>query len=393
MPMSIQVWEYGSNPSLANQAGTFVQIVAGTPVTTSEEFIGDFGLPLVPLAGFPKVSIFDNLELVTQGMAYAKTPNSGLWFCDLTIPPDFDFGGSQERVLTVQWEFQDSTGSKTKNSLHISVIPQSATTEDSTIDVIQLVPAPQINLKVPYIVTQTDTAKCSVYSENTCLNVFPKSMAQIQGSSTVLTFPVNMTDARLQPYNLITELTLNGATRQVFSQLYLLNPSMLSAMQSLDLAINKANQLEAIPGLRFREIDLMQGLIRGLDHFNSIGPSLTSFNGVNMQGPIREAWLICTSIRVLRAQLQAEGWFNFDFSGQNVSLNIDRSQAISDALSFYEGQVDTTIKPLKMLLAKKGVIQGDGSQGAVLASISQMGMTVLSNNSITRSRYGGTYRR
>ena len=391
--MSIQVWEYGSTPGLANQAGTFVQIVAGTPVTTSEEFLGDFGLPVIPVAGYPKVSVYDGLELVTQGMAYAKTPNSGLWFCDLTIPPDFDFENNQEKVLLVQWECKDSEGSKTKNSLHISVIPQSAVTEDSTLDILQLAPINGVTIKVPYIVTQTDQASISVYSENTLLNVFQKLGAQIQGSSTVLNFPVNMTDARLQPYNLITDMTVNGAKRQVFSQMYLINPSMLSAMQSLDLAINKANQLEAIPGLRFREIDLMQGLIRGLDHFNSIGPSLSSFNGVNMQGPIREAWLICTSIRVLRAQLQAEGWFNFDFSGQNVSLNVDRSQALSDALSFYEGQVETTIKPLKMLMAKKGVIQGDGSQGAVLASMSQMGHTTLSNNSITRSRYGGTYKR
>jgi hypothetical protein len=159
-------------------------------------------------------------------------------------------------------------------------------------------------------------------------------------------------------------------------------------MQALEMAINKANQIETIKGLQYREVDLLQGLTRGLDYFNNVPPSLTSFTGECMTGGIREAWLVCSSIRSLRAQLQAEGLFNFDFSGQNISLNVDRTQAIDTACSHYESLIDTMVRPMKLLLAKKGIIAGDGSLGDKLANISQMGVTRISNTTITRSRLG-----
>jgi len=160
-------------------------------------------------------------------------------------------------------------------------------------------------------------------------------------------------------------------------------------MQTLGTSINKANQVETIKGLQFRDIDLLNGLARGLDYFNNIPPSLTSFNGQNMKGGIREGWLTCSSIRVLRAQLQAEGWFNFDFSGSNVSLTLDRTAAVEAACTYYESLLDSMVRPLKLLLAKKGVISGDGSYGDKLAFMSQMGAVGISNNPISRSRIMG----
>jgi hypothetical protein len=392
--MAITVWEYGSSPAIGGQAGTHVQIVAGTPITTAEEFKDDLGVPLIALAGYPQVVVKEGSSVITSGIAYTKQPNSGEWVCDLTIPSDFDFGGESEKILSVTWLFKDINNNQYKNSLLISVMPLDIVNTDQTSEIIKLVPFNSVSIVVPYIISSTDIAQLSMYDGNMLKSANISAVTRTKsGQSTILEFPLNipMNGARLNPYNLIINVVVSGAVRQMFTQLYPINPSMLSAMQSLDTAINKANQLETIPGLRFRELDLMQGLLRGLDYFNSIGVTPSSFNGEDMQGPIREAWLICASIRVLRAQLQAEGWFNFDFTGQNVSLNVDRTQALSDALSFYEGQIDSTVKPLKFQLARKGVISGSGAQGANLNTYSQMGLTTLSNNPVTRGRYMGLY--
>jgi hypothetical protein len=390
--MSISVFEYGATPLQVNGASTHIQLVAGVAASTTEQFIDDSGVPIPPEAGYPRVTIYDGAAIVAQVLAYERIPNSGVWQADFTIPLDIEMSTS-EKLLDLQWELRGINHEREKSKIIISVIGQHE--ESDTYDVIQMTPINGVQIVVPYVLSDSDIARLTLYSENTPVTTAAKNTITRRGASTVIDFGLQLqiADTKLVPYHVVIDLTVGSAPRQFFTQLYTTNPSILGALQSLDLSINKACQMEAIPGLRFRELDLLQGLMRGLDHFNSIGPSLTAFNGVNMCGPIREGWIICSTIKILRAHAMAEGWFNFDFSGANVSLNVDRTAAISDALSYYEGLTDTLLRPLKMQLARKGVISGDGAQGRNLAAFSQMGFTGFSNNPVSRTRLGaaGSY--
>jgi hypothetical protein len=389
----IKIYEYGSDPSINNNSVVNLQVIEGNPITTTEQFFGDAGEVLRPLSGFPLVQLLDGDELITSSVAYFKTQQpDGNWFADITIPNGFDFEGKPDKIITLQWIIKTLDSSQ-KTSILLTVLPKEVLTEDDETAIIVLAPVTEIKARVPYLVNVLggDRVAYSIYDENNLVFSSIAVASTIQGSSTVLSLPIDPTliSARLRPYNLIMNISFPNATRQVFTLLRVINPSILSAMQSLEMSINKANQAETIRGLRFRESDLLEGLTRGLDYFNDVPPSLTSFTGIDMRGSIREGWLICSSIRVLRAQLQAEGWFAFDFSGQNVSLNVDRTSVVESAVGHYESLIDSLVRPLKTLLSKKGVISGDGSVGDKLANMSQMGITMLSNTTITRSRLGG----
>jgi len=394
--MTIGIWDYGSSPELADNNVTNIQIVEGNAVTTSEQFLDATGAPLLPNSGYPIATITDGQSLITQGLAYYKTQQpDGTWFSDLTIPEGFDFNGQPQKVLTLTWICITPT-TTLQSSLLITVLPKDSATElldDKEITV--LGPVNSINAVIPYIVNLNagDSVNYAIYDGNQQLVSAVAPTATQQGPVSIVTLPVTTVRglmSRLRPFNLILTITLaNGSfTRQVFTTLRIINPSILSAMQSLEMAINKANQVETIKGLQYRESDLLEALTRGLDYFNNVPPSLTSFTGIDMRGSLREGWLVCSSTRALRAQLQAEGLFNFDFSGQNVSLNVDRTAAVEAACTYYEGLIESEIRPLKMLLGKKGIINGDGSMGDRLALVSQMGVTRISNTSITRSRLG-----
>jgi hypothetical protein len=391
--MSIRIWEYGISPELLGNNTTGTQLVEGNPFSCSETFLDDAGAPLEPLAGYPLVQILEGTELIVQSIAYIKTQqDNGEWFADLTIPFGLDFSGP-EKVLTLQWIFKSTEGTE-KNSLQITVLPKTEEVSEDYRELVMLGPVDKISVTVPYIlnILAGDIVEFTLFDENSPLVSSIASASSIMGPNTVLEFPVNQVREfipRLRPYNLVMNCKFNTINRQLFSQIYLVNPSILSAMQALEMSINKANQVETIKGLQFREVDLLQGLTRGLDYFNNVPPSLTSFNGICMTGSIREGWLVCSSIRVLRAQLQAEGWFNFDFSGQNISVSVDRTAAVETAAGHYESLIDSMVRPLKMLLAKKGIIAGDGSVGDRLAAMSSMGVTRLSNTTITRSKMGG----
>lgn len=167
------------------------------------------------------------------------------------------------------------------------------------------------------------------------------------------------------------------------------NSSILSAAKQLEDFINKAQIKNVIPELDYTQGDLMMYLSRGLSLFNSL-EQVTGFTGVNMQGYMQEAWLICSSYYALASQLQAEGALAFDFSGQTVNLNIDRTPSIESALGRIEQQIDNVVKPLKKQLKSNGVLGGDGSNGIVaLNGATKRGVLGLTNAPTTRLPYTG----
>lgn len=181
---------------------------------------------------------------------------------------------------------------------------------------------------------------------------------------TTFNIPAVVGEAKLEPLLCIVEYFQQGQTRQNFIyKVWPVTPQMLVAASQVEDFINKARVENVIPELEYTQADLLQYLQRGLNLFNSLAPHITSFNGVNMQGPILECWVTCSCYYALASQLQAEGALAFDFSGQTVNLNIDRTPAIEGALGRVESAIENFVKPFKKLLSKAGILSGDGSDG------------------------------
>ena len=158
-------------------------------------------------------------------------------------------------------------------------------------------------------------------------------------------------------------------------------------MAALEDFLNKSRIENVIPELQYTSGDLMAYLERGLYMFNMVGVTPTSFNGLNMQGFLFDAWITCSCYYALGAQLMAEGSLAFDFSGQSVSLNIDRTPQLEGALGRIESSISERVIPLKNKLAKQGVTSGDGSAGKQNINHSNnLGTLGLINASTTRLR-------
>lgn len=92
-------------------------------------------------------------------------------------------------------------------------------------------------------------------------------------------------------------------------------------------------------------------------------------------------------------QYMAEGSLAFDFSGQSVSLNIDRTQYIESMLGRLDSMVENEVKPLKKLLGKYGISTGDGGIGNKAIGANAFGITTLTRAPTTRmfgNYYGST---
>jgi hypothetical protein len=163
----------------------------------------------------------------------------------------------------------------------------------------------------------------------------------------------------LNAYTLMWQYILSGKNNTEISSVWIVTTSILMAVKDLMADINKART-----GLRdkptFSVVDALTHLRLGGDLFNGYADP-TTFTFTNATGSVRAYWLMFAKISALRSQYMYEGESAFDFQGQAISLNVDRAQYYENMANALEGQLDSTVKPFKAILAKRGNVDGDGN--------------------------------
>ena len=144
-------------------------------------------------------------------------------------------------------------------------------------------------------------------------------------------------------------------------RMFLISPSMIDAMQDLQAFAMKAQTtIERFHDVLFDPVTVLTWLRRGRDIFNSVGGIITDFTMTNATGQVREYWIRCAEVAALRAQFLAEGEKAFNFSGQDVSLEVDRTQYYDSVANSLSQEIERDLTTLKKNLQIKGIISGDG---------------------------------
>jgi len=177
--------------------------------------------------------------------------------------------------------------------------------------------------------------------------------------------PTDAMPVTLVPYSVLWKMWSSANPGEVFSEradLYIINPTISSAINDVKAKINKARTtLYGSPDMLFPETTIMTWLRRAGDSFNGAYGQFTSFTFTNAKGIIREFWLLYAELFALESQYLAEGEKAFDFQGASISLNVDRTQYLDNGASKIQSRLDSELKPLKQNLIIKGQTKGDGS--------------------------------
>lgn len=367
--------------------------VEGAVAEVFESFIDEFDDPLelANTESGPLVRLFDtDRDIIAEEFA-TPDPNGdiGDWVANIPVP-NLDL---VERVeYTVVWIFKTEENDIHRSKQAFFIDPADENRESDIIVIAgrdrQMQVALPFSYKAPIAKVEADVANgisatpavagdevrfslfrnnVALYGEDGLLASDPLSNVQMDTSltKTTATLPAVIGQPKVEPLMLLVEYKKPDMVlpKTLTYKVWPITPQVLIAASSLEDFINKARMENVIPELDYTQADLIQYLHRGLALFNSYLPIITNFNGVNMQGPIMDAWLVCASYYALASQLQAEGAMAFDFAGQSVSLNIDRTPAIESALGRVESALESQVKPLKLMLSKNGVLDGDGSAG------------------------------
>lgn len=347
------------------------RVLEGDVASLSEIFLDEYDIPveLVNTEPGPRVRLLDSdkniLSEVYALPSVAEDP--GTWAVNLPVP---HMELREPTEFLVVWEMRSAEGDTYKTRQTIVVEPD-AEHRITDIVVIQNVDV-DFEVVVPHVYNEGagDTLTFSLMYNNEARYSTPLTANDIVNvhvgvDQTVCTLNLGgFPDPNLNGMILFVTYKKVGQTAARYEyKVWHVTPQIILAAGLLEDWINKAKIDNVIPELDYTQSDLVMYLQRGLALFNSYGPQITNFNGTNMQGPLLDGWLVMASYYALGAQLQAEGALAFDFSGQTVNLNIDRTPSIEAALGRIESQMENTVKPLKKLLAKSGTTSGSGAVG------------------------------
>lgn len=343
----------------------------GNVLIVEEGFFDDQQQPVFPMADDmgPIVTLMDpndNNAILAQVVA-TPAENPGMWTADVAVP---DMGLIDEKYLTLTWRYEaEEQVYQSRQQVIVEPIAENRVTDivclfgdeetfeitlpfhfDTRGDVLKF----QLALNNQIIATDIDSSDAGV------------KMLANRSNNCVFKVPVWVATRRLEPISLIAMHTskTRKTTKMYTYKLWVVTPQILIAASMVEDHINKARSWNVIPELEYTQSDILSYLYRGLALFNMIGPRVTGFTGTNMQGTILDGWITCSCYYALAAQLQAEGQLAFDFTGQVVNVNMDRTPSIEAALGRLETQIQGPVTNLKNKLSKAGVNGGDGSQGA-----------------------------
>jgi len=261
----------------------------------------------------------------------------------------------------------------------------------------------EYNREGPTDIVELFGTTSSVYlkTSNTVSNL---NIALYRGNSSVYTAPIDTSPTTDQD-GYVYEAVINTASLSVSASLdplsvvwsydtnqiessamYLINPSILQAARDLESFLNKALIDTGIdPSTTFSTVDMIRHLRVGADIFNSVARP-TTFTMTNAASGVRQYWLMYAAIDACRSQYLAEGMKAFNFSGQTVSLDIDRSPFWDSMSQQLQSQADQYVKPFKDNLAKYGINGGDGSASGPRPG--NVGTIGISLSPITPLRFG-----
>ena len=304
----------------------------------------DYVFDQIPVPGYPTASLIDADDNIVLTAVAVASVEQNKWVATITVP---SISSDQQLIWFVRWMMNDG------QTNYVSDIPLYIDPDyDNQTGDIVMVKGSLLSFSVPRVVHELEIKIFKNNDQVFATTASDTDITQLLNSS-YIKIALDI-DPSIVPYLVMAE--------NMMFNLWIVSPRMLTASMAIESWINKAKTVHAIPALEYKQSDLLNYLERGLNLFNSWSPQMTSFNGINMQGPVYEMWLLCSTYYALGAQLQAEGALAFDFSGQAISLNVYRTGQIESALGRIESMIGDKVPALKRLLSKYGINGGDGSQ-------------------------------
>jgi len=288
-----------------------------------------------------------NGDLVTAGVGTFNAITT-LFECSFQVPENAELSTDIAKYV-ISWELLSTTNKEYNITECFDVVsPSYDMSEAKERQKITLSMIP-ITLSIP-LTTAPSTISFTVYDDNDTpiFNSTPTGAGTYTGYYIYdTTVPAGILVSG-QQYGSVWRFTISGEESLFYQVLTCIDLYDLSLISSLRMYLDKvAKDVDLYVG--YRDSDLYFHLKHGLSYINMITP-ITEWTTTNIKTSMNivvGGWLAGAQWSALNAQYLAEGDSAFDYSGQPVTLTVDRTQYIESQIGRLKEWLDNDFKAWK----------------------------------------------
>tara|TARA_Y100000310_G_scaffold339024_1_gene430409 strand:+ start:389 stop:1528 length:1140 start_codon:yes stop_codon:yes gene_type:complete len=325
------------------------KVVRGTSVLFQELFIEEDGTPLLPSdpSAYPSLSIMSPTEEAIQtGVATQVPASPGRWQFSWFVPADAELSTS-DTPWQIEWVMLTNGGRQVTRSANFVICDNIEATPDER-QYFNLTFCGQSERSLIKFKDRQDSVKVSLMCGSTVTDLSPTVQEVQQGQYYVYyvdTAPLTQTGSYMVVWN--TRQTPLSPASTFIQQIRV--PEMLfwqlqpDFRMLIDKLQKKIGHVQA-----YSDADLYGYLQRGVDIINQTNPitgwSLHSFP---TQYGMTTFLIAAAAWWGLQAQYLSEGELSFSFSGQTVTLDVDRTGIYESAMSRLKDYLDSELEKTK----------------------------------------------
>jgi hypothetical protein len=312
-------------------------------------------------SSYPLYAIYDIHGLEVQSGTATSLPQPGYYRVDFTPDSTATLSTEQESWY-IKWIFVSNSGQQVTFVERFDVVDEvtieTATTAQQVIGLSNKIIRTFVEVSVvPFDITlEVYPADSDYQIPVVSIKTYPANIGRVRNSETggyvyYYNIPANTLTSNKQYLAVwdITE-TVASVVNTVVQKIQVVYFPVLTKISQLRMLIDKV-QKQTGRLHAYEDADIIGYLTEGLKLINSIFP-ITSYTETNVHSSLDFYWTIAAAWYGLNAQYLLEAETAFNFSGQTVTLDSDRTGYLDTQLARLWDLLNTQLPKLKMKLVR-----------------------------------------
>lgn len=317
-------------------ANTPIQVIRGSAARFEQRFLDESNQPLVPLdaSAYPSVAIQSpSGELVQQAVATSLT--EGRYFYNWIAPADLTL---HETDWLVTWTFVTPSGRQIEKSSNFGIIDFVDTSGNQGHVIMAANGQPErLFLK---LAKQAEEVSVTVTNRLGVSETYTPTL--VEGQSGYVTYFADTTDLWTGTYSVVWTVrdSLSSPKQIIMQQIRVPEQNFWALQPSLRMFLDKV-QMRDGSVMAYSDADMYEYINMGMSYLNGFPPITNWSMNLNGYPPAANMYLMAASAYWgLNAQYLAAAETAFNFSGQTVTLDVDRTQYYADAIGRLKEMLD-----------------------------------------------------
>lgn len=355
------------------------KLLRGSSNNLSTYFKDSDGLPIV-LSTPVSFSFADfNNEVLVTGTCIQDNVDASKWTATFTVPSGTVVTTDDATTYSLTWtaSLPNNTSKEVTRLFEVAEenfvvvnnnLPLLITADSVFSDFLQITKPFTVDSYTVAVRTDISTTNLYVFSEVTSPSIYSYNenynLYRFQAADNL----GNLLDMPNIAGNLqvVWTYVVNGESYTKVNPIFLLNAPGFALIQDLRMSLDRYKFVDIDPNMQWKDYEFLHFAIKGIQRINASNPP-SQFDITSLPISLTYAVQQAALVEACRAWYLAEGMRAFEFQGQDVSLNIERTQYIQTVMDQANSWLDNNLSTTKQSVMVTAMM---GSRAVATVSLS-----------------------